>query len=150
MRMRAVLACVISCGALTACDSKPATTCIGEGNVGIQAEKMNEVDQYFINTDFTKFVGSPISKLENDFVIKFRERTAITKPPATLQWLDYKFRNNYTVRVYLSEVKYTKYNEKTGKWDFRRLGSETIAGINVSHTGAGDFYYCKDYGDIRL
>lgn len=150
MNVKVILLCLVACFTLASCDDKPATTCIGTGNIGVPTESMSDVDKFFINTDFNSYVGSSVGKLEQDFVIRFSERAVVTKHPAKVQWIDYKFRSNYSLRVYLSEVKYITYNDKTDKWNFSKLGKETISGINVTHSGAGDFYYCKDFGAAHL
>lgn len=148
MRTITLLAFVMSCCALASCGDKPATSCLGKSSE-IPAESMNDLDKYFMLTDFSKYVGSPISKLEKDFVIKYRERTATTNPPDNLKWINYNFRGNYSVKVYLADLKYTRFNKRTGHWNFSQLGREIISGVNVTHSGGGNYYYCKDYGDIQ-
>jgi len=141
---------VVLCGLsvwLASCSDKPATTCVGGSKTGMSVEHMTDVDKYFINTDFKKYVGLTLGELQQDFSIKYKERIAITKPPAQLVGVTYMFPGNYSFHVYFSEVKYTSYNSKTKKWDFSKVGKEKISGIKIEHLGVGDFYYCKDYWD---
>jgi hypothetical protein len=113
-------------------------------------ERMNDVDKYFMTTDFNKYIGANLGQLESDFAIKYDKRIAVTKPPMQLTGIAYTFTRNYSVRVYFSEVTYTSYNDKTKKWDFSKLNKEKISGINVKHYGTGDAYFCKDFGEVSL
>ncbi len=140
----AMVFCCI-CVSLTSCSDKPATTCVGGSKTGMSAERMSDLDKYFINTDFKKYVGLSLGDLERDFAIKYKERTAITKPPAKLVGVTYSFPGNYSFYVYFSDVKFTTYDEKKKKWDFSKIKNEKISGIKIEHLGVGDFYYCKDY-----
>lgn len=142
----AVLCCISV--SLASCSDKPSSTCVGGSKTGMSVEHMSDVDKYFITTDFTKYIGSPLGELERDFAVKYKERVALTKPPAKLVGLNYAFPGNYSFHVYFSEVKYTHYNDKTNKWDFGKIDKEKISGIKVDHVGAGDFYYCKDFGEV--
>lgn len=140
---------VISCCALVSCVDKPATSCVGKSSE-LPAESMNDVDKYFMLTDFSKYVGAPVSKLEKDLVFHFWGRAATTSPAGELKWISYKFRNNYTAKIYVAGAKHNGFNRKTKKWTSSRLGKEMVSGVNITHSGGGDFYYCRDYGDIKL
>jgi hypothetical protein len=121
---------------------------VGGSKTGMSVENMSDIDKYFITTDFNKYIGNPLGVLERAFTIKYKDRIALTKPPAQLVGLNYLFPGNYTVHIYFSEVKYTSYDNKTSKWNFKNLDKETISGIKVDHIGSGDFYYCKDFGEV--
>src|SRR5574339_676925 len=131
----AVVICGI-CVSLSSCSEQRASTCVGGSKAGMPAERMSDIDKYFMTTDFNKYIGLPLGKLDSDFAIKYDKRTAITKPPAELIGITYAFSDNYLLHVYFSEVKYTTYNSKTNTWDFRKLNNENISGVNVSHVGS--------------
>ena len=128
------------------CTDPQTSTCAGGSKTGMSVEHMGEVDKYFITTDFSKYIGATLGDFERDLTIKYRERTALTKPPNQLVAFVYAFPDNYSIHIDIPEAKYTTYNSNTGKWDFRKSDKETISHIRVKHVGAGDFYYCKDFG----
>lgn len=148
MNILYVLAICTSCVLLSSCTDKPKSSCVGGSKTGMSVERMSNVDKYFMTTDFDKYIGASLGELEKSFEFSYRERVAITKPPAELVGLTYTFPSNYSFNVYFTEPKYTKYDSKTKKWDFRKIEKETIAGINVKHVGSADYYYCKDFGEV--
>jgi len=148
MRITSVVVFCAICVSLASCSDKKASTCVGGSKTGMSVERMSDVDKYFMTTDFSRYIGSPLGGLEHDFAFKYKDRVAVTKPPAQLMGLTYSFPGNYSLHVYFIEAKYTHYNNKTNKWDFGKIGKEKISGIKVDHVGAGDFYYCKDYGEV--
>lgn len=151
MKFMSVLVPLTLSVALSGCGEKPATTCMGTRMVTMPVESMSEMDRYFILGDFSQYLGSSVEKLERDLPFKYRTRQAITKSAGELIGLAYQFHNDYTINLSFAQVQYTKLNEKSKRWDFSKLNKETITGINVTHrAGEVNFYYCKDFGEIRL
>ncbi len=150
MRITSVVALCCISFALASCADKQASTCVGTSAPAMSLESMSAVDKYFMTTDFNQYLGSNLGRLERDFPIKYTERTAGTNPPTRLVGVTYTFPNNYSIKVYFSEVKHTTYNSSTHKWDFRKLNKEVVTGINVKHYGTGDEYYCSDFGEVSL
>lgn len=141
--------CAISI-ALTACQEKPATTCIGEATHRSAEPWMSDYDKYFMLSDFSKYVGKSVATLEKELAYKYSGRAGITKENNELIGMSYSFASSYTITVSFKKLSHTTYNEKRKQWDFSRIGKETISGVNVTHSGGGNFYFCKDFGEIRI
>ena len=144
-----VATCVISL-TLAACQEKPTTTCMGDTRLNSAEPWMSDYDKFFILTDFSKYVGMSVSAMEKELAYKYSKRSAVTKPNNELIGLTYTYTNNYSITVSFNKLNHITYNEKRKHWDFSKLGKETVSGINVSHQGGGNFYFCKDFGEIRL
>jgi hypothetical protein len=137
------------CALLAACSDKQPSACVG-GSKGMSIEGMSDIDKYFMTTDFNKYIGLTLGDLDRDFAIQYQKRSGITQPPMRLIGIGYSFPNNYSLDVYFSDIKYTQFNSKTNKWDFRKINNETVSGMRIKHYGSGDYYFCKEMGDVRL